>query len=159
MDNISLIAVIGKNNELGKDNKLIWYLPDDLKYFKKVTLNHKIVMGYKTFLSIGKVLPKRKNIILTRKDIEIPGAVIYHDIESMIKSEFNDEEIFIIGGSSLYEAFMDLASNMYLTEVQEEKEADVYFPEFDKSEWEKEVIDKDEENGVQYEHVLYKRLR
>ena len=105
------------------------------------------------------MLPKRKNIILTRKDIEILGAVIYHDIESMIKSEFNDEEIFIIGGSSLYEAFMDLANKMYLTEVQEEKEADVYFPEFDKSEWEKEVIDKDEENGVQYEHVLYKRLR
>ena len=158
MNNISLIAAIGKNNELGKDNKLIWYLPSDLKFFKETTMNNKIVMGYNTFLSIGKALPKRKNIVLTSKDILIPNVTIYHNIDDLLSEELNnDEELFIIGGSSVYNLFYPLCDKMYLTEIDEESEADVYFPSFDKNDWDKEIINHENENGISYDHVLYRR--
>lgn len=156
---ISLIAAIGKNNELGKDNKLIWDLKEDLKFFKNITTNHTVVMGYNTFKSIGRVLPNRRNIIITHRDIEIDGAIIYHSFEDVINNEINDEEIFIIGGASLYSYFYNLADKLYLTEIDSEAEADVFFPEIDKIEWEREIIDEYEDDNISYKHVLYKRLK
>ena len=160
MNNISLIAAIGKNNELGKNNKLIWYLPSDLKFFRETTMNNTIIMGYNTFLSIGKALPKRRNIVLTSKDIDIPGVIIYHNIEDMLQEELhNDEELFIIGGASLYEQFYPMCDKMYLTEIDDVAEADTYFPIFQAEEWDKEFIDKNIDNGINYEHILYRRKK
>ena len=161
MSNISLIAAIGKNNELGKDNKLIWNIPGDLKFFKEITMNHTIVMGYHTYESIGKVLPNRKNIILTSKDIEIENAYVYHNIDDMLNSQLKDnEELFIIGGSSLYNYFYSLADKMYLTLIDDEcVYADSYFPIINNSDWKIEILDENEENNIKYKHVLYRRKK
>ena len=157
---ITLIAAIGKNRELGKDNKLIWYIPDDLKFFRKTTTDHTVVMGYNTYKSIGKALPNRKNIVITTKDIEIDGAVVYHNIDDMLKKEMTNDEVFIIGGASLYKHFYPIASKMYLTEIDDEdKEADVYFPEFDEGDWDREILFENKDNEVKYKHVLYKRKK
>ena len=156
MNNISLIAAIGRNNELGKNNKLIWYIPEDLAFFKNTTFNHKVVMGYNTFLSIGKALPNRDNIVITRKDIVIPNVTIYHSFDEILKNEI-DDEVFIIGGATLYNYFYDYANKMYLTHIKDESDADAYFPEFDDNDWDKFKILENEENGIQYERVLYKR--
>lgn len=160
MKKINLIAAIGKNNELGKDNHLIWNLPKDLQFFRKITTNNTVVMGYNTFLSIGKALPNRKNIVLTSKDLDIPNVIIYHNIEDVLKQELNDNsELFIIGGASLYKQFLPLCDKMYLTEINETSDADTYFPNFNKEEWDKDIIDKVSENDITYEHVLYRRKK
>lgn len=157
--NISLIAAIGKNNELGKDNNLIWRLPNDLKFFRETTLGHTIVMGRKTFESLPKVLPKRKNIVISTTDILNEEIEHYKSIKTFLEmyKEYK-EELFIIGGASIYAQFIDLANKMYLTEVEaEDSKADVYFPKFDKNEWEKSIIAENEDDSIKYKHVLYKK--
>jgi len=160
MDNLILIGAIGKNRELGRDNKLIWYIPDDLKFFKNITINHTVVMGYNTFLSLPKLLEKRKHIVLTNKDISLPEEVIVmHNKESVLEyAKKEDEDIFIIGGASIYKQFIDYSNKMYLTEIDEtDKAADVYFPEFNISDWDRVIIKTKEYNDLKYKHVLYKR--
>lgn len=153
---ISLIAAVGKNLELGKDNKLIWTIPDDLKYFKEKTLNKTIVMGSATFKSIGKALSNRKNIVLTTKKIELENVTIINDYEDILK--LNEDEIFIIGGSKIYKLFLPLADNIYLTEIEEEcKDADTYFPEFDKNLFEKEIIESKEYENTKYSFTRYRK--
>lgn len=155
---LSIIAAIGKNNELGKDNKLIWNLPNDLRFFKEMTTGKTILMGRKTFESLPKILPNRKHIVLTfstnfkNNDIEI-----FNDIDSFInKYQNTNEEIFIIGGASIYKQFLSLVDKMYLTEIDaEEKSADTYFPKFDSKEWEKEIIKLNKDNNITYKHVKY----
>ena len=157
--NISIIAAIGKNNELGKDNDLIWKIKGDMKFFKDTTMGHPIVMGRKTFESLPCVLKGRKNIVITRSEIINNQIETYKDIKYFLEKykEYNDE-IFIIGGSSIYNQFIDLSNNMYLTEIEDEcMDADVFFPKFDKEKWEKSVLDESEENNIAYKHVLYKR--
>ena len=158
--NLSLIAAIGKNNELGLNNNLIWHLPGDMKFFKETTSHHMIVMGRKTFESLSKLLPDRKHIVISRSDIDIPKVQVYHSIEDFIKAYKNyDEEIFNIGGASLYKALIDISSKIYLTEIQSEAKADVYFPHFNKEDYTSQILDvkKDSKTGIQYRHVLYKR--
>lgn len=134
--NISIIASVGKNNELGSDGNLLWHLPDDLKNFKNVTSGHTIVMGKKTYESIGRPLPDRKNIILTRDvDYEADGCIVAHSPEEILKFVNDEDEIFIIGGGEIYKLFLPLANRLYLTEVDGEKEADTYFPSFNKNDW------------------------
>ena len=133
---ISLIASIGKGGELGIKNQLLWRLPDDLKNFKKVTTGHTIVMGKKTYESIGKPLPDRKNIILTRDlNYEAEGCIVAHSPEEILKFVNSEDEVFIIGGGEIYKLFLPLANKLYLTEVNAELPADTYFPKFDKSSW------------------------
>lgn len=155
----SIIAAIGKNNELGKDNKLIWYLPNDLKFFKNTTMNKKIIMGSNTFKSLGRLLPNREHIVLSSKN-DYPSEVkVFHNINDLLNNYKDiEEEMFIIGGASIYKEFINIVNKMYLTEVDAEcKDADVYFPTFNKNEWNREILSCNEDNGISYKHVLYKR--
>lgn len=154
-----IIAAIGKNNELGKSNNLIWHLPKDLKFFREQTTGHSIIMGRKTFESLPKMLPNRKHIVLSSSNNFPPDVEVFDNIESLLnKYNKSGEDIFVIGGASIYKAFIDYTTKMYLTEIDSEcKDADAYFPHFDKDDWSKEELDQGEDNNIEYKHVLYKR--
>ncbi len=157
---ISMIACVGKNLELGKNNDLIWHLKGDMQFFKEKTINHIVVMGSKTFKSLPGVLKDRTNIVLTRKkDNSYPKEVIvFNSISEFLEKYKNTcEEIFIIGGANIYREFLNLADTLYLTEVDSKTDADVYFPNFDYNLYTKEVLSQNEENGIKYKHVLYRR--
>ena len=153
---VSMIVAIGSNNEIGKNNDLLWYLPSDLKFFKATTMGKSIIMGRKTFQSLPKALPGRKNIVISSdSNFNAPGAVVVTDIDAALK-ESETEEVFIIGGASIYKAYFPVADKLYITEVEfEDKEADVYFPEIDLTMWNKEILDEGEENGLKFRHILY----
>ncbi len=159
MDNLSLIAAIGQNNELGLNNNLIWHLPSDLKYFKKVTSGKTIIMGRRCFESLPGLLPNRTSIILTNnKDYIVDGAIIYHDIKEVLDYVKNtNDECFIIGGALIYELFIPYVKKMYLTEIASESKADVYFPKFDKKLYNREELEEIEENNIKYKFVIYTR--
>ena len=159
MKNISIIACVGKNLELGKKNDLIWHLPNDLKYFKKVTSGKTVIMGRRTFNSLPGILPKRRNIILQMPNEEkVDGVEIYNDIPSVLEVIKDEDEVFIIGGASIYKQFLEYADKLYLTEVNEKcKDAEVYFPKFDKRKYKKTIIGKDSDNNIEYNFVLYER--
>lgn len=156
--NLVIIAAIGKNNELGKDNKLIWHLPGDLKFFKEKTIGKNIVMGRKTFESLPKMLPNRHHIVITTGNIDNSEVEVYHSIEDFLKGYSYSGETYVIGGASIYDSLIDYVDVMYLTEINKEcLEADSYFPDFDREGWRSEVIGNNTENGISYKHVLYKR--
>lgn len=159
--NLSLIAAIGKNYELGKDNQLIWRIKEDLKFFKDTTMGHPIVMGRKTFESLPRVLPGRKNIVISTSEINNNEIEVYKNIRNfLVKYASSQDEIFVIGGASLYEQFIDMANTMYLTLIdKEEKNADVYFPKFNIEDWNKQVLSFNKENDIRYKHVKYIRKR
>ena len=158
---ITIIAAIGKNNALGKDNDLLWHLPADLKRFKKVTSGHHILMGRNTFESIGKPLPNRATIIITRnKRYKQPGCKIAFSLEKAIEMAKEDTEIYIIGGAQIYKQAMekDLADHLDITLVHQEFEADVFFPEIDKNAWKetsRRDFKADEKNKYDYSFVSY----
>ena len=156
---ISIIAAIGKNNELGLNNSLIWHLKEDLKYFKKMTTGKTIIMGRKCFESLPGLLPNRKSIILTKdKDYKVTGALIFHSFNEVLDYiNNNNEDYFIIGGAKIYELFLPYASKLYLTEIDATSNADVYFPKFNESDYLKEELDKIEENNIKYQFVVYSR--
>ncbi|WP_442267488.1 dihydrofolate reductase [Tenacibaculum sp. ZS6-P6] len=159
---ITIIAAIGQNNELGKDNDLIWHLPADLKRFKKVTSGHHILMGRNTFESIGKPLPNRTSVIITRNnDYFKDGCLIADSIEKAIELT-EGKDAFIIGGAQIYEQTLQqkLADRLDITIVHETFEADVYFPEIDLSIWKevsREDFKADEKNKYDYSFVSYER--
>lgn len=160
---ITIIAAIAKNNALGKNNDLIWHLPADLKRFKKITSGHHILMGRNTFESIGKPLPNRTTIIITRnKNYFKDGCLIANSLEQAIELAKEEEEIFIIGGAQIYKETMakDLADQLDITLVHQEFEADAFFPEIDKEIW-KEVAREDfvadKKNNFDYSFVSYKK--
>ena len=159
MKNISIIACVGKNLELGKKNDLIWHLPNDLRYFKKTTSGKTVIMGRRTFDSLPKVLPKRRNIVLQLpNEDKIDGVEIFNDIPSILDSVKNEEEVFIIGGASIYRQFLDYADKLYLTEVNEKcRDAEVFFPRFDKRKYKKTIVGNDSDNGIEYNFVIYER--
>ena len=157
---LSLIAAIGKNNELGLNNNLIWHLPGDMKFFKEITTYHTIIMGRKTFVSLPKLLPDRKHIVLSKSNIDIPEIEVYHSIQDFI-SKYQDsrEKIFNIGGASIYQALLEYTNEMYLTEIESTSKADAFFPHFNKNEYESIVLDEktDQKTNIKYKHILYKR--
>ena len=155
---VSIIAAVGKNNELGKNNDLIWHLPDDLKFFKETTLGKAVIMGRKTFQSLPKALPGRKNIVITtNRDFKAEGAFVVGSIDSALELA-DTEEVFIIGGASIYKAFLKMADKIYLTEIEaNDDNADVYFPEFDKSRYVRTCLKENETNSVKFKHILYER--
>ena len=157
--NISMIAAVGKNNELGKNNGLIWDLKEDLKFFKETTMGHPVVMGRNTFLSLPKVLPGRKNIVISHVDLINDKIEVYKSIKEFLENYKNfNEELFIIGGASIYRQFIDLASKLYLTEIDAtDKDADVYFPEFNKDNYERVLLSQNDNSNPKYKHVLYKK--
>ena len=156
----TIIAAIGKNNELGRNNKLIWHLPNDLKFFKETTTGHTIIMGRKTLESLPKLLPNRHHIVLSSKEDFEESIEHYKTLKELLESlKEREEEMFIIGGASIYKEFIDYASKLYLTEIDaSDKKADTYFPEFDKSNYSKIILDKNEENGIKYTHTIYKKI-
>ena len=157
--NISMIACVGENLELGKNNDLIWHLPNDLKFFKQTTLGKTVIMGRRTFESLPGKLPKRRNVVLMLPDEEkIEDVDIYYDIPSLL-NDLGEEEVFIIGGASIYKQFLDFAKKLYLTEVEAScDDASVYFPSFDKSKYTKTILGENSDNGINYKHVLYERI-
>lgn len=154
----SIIAAIGKNNELGKNNDLIWHLPNDLKFFKEVTSGHTIVMGKKTFLSLPGILPNRKHIVITSGGLYPDAVSVYTNIDELINDyKESSEEVFIIGGASIYKALINYCDKLYLTEINASAEADAYFPEFDKNDYISEILKSNEDNGISYNHILYRK--
>lgn len=131
---ISIIAAIGKNRELGKDNKLLWSLPEDMARFKLLTKNHAVIMGQKTYESIGKALPERFNIVLSNDQNFHPSdSVVVGSIDEALRvaKENEEKEVFVIGGGQVYKQFMQYADRLYLTLIDAVAEADTYFPEFE----------------------------
>ncbi|MES3032275.1 MAG: dihydrofolate reductase [Patescibacteria group bacterium] len=159
---ISLILAIGKNNEIGFGNKLPWHLPDDLKRFRDTTRGHTVIMGRKTYESIGRLLPDRKNIIITRDtSYQVAGAVIAHNIEEAIKECKNEKEAFVIGGGEIVKLAMPYLKRMYLTHVEADIPADSFFPPFDESEWKitsEKFHPKDEKHPYEFTFKTYEKI-
>ena len=133
---ITIIAAVSENNVLGKNNKLIWHIPNDLKRFKKLTLGHSVIMGRKTFESIARPLPQRKNIILTRnKNYKAKGAVIAHNVKEALNFCENDNQPFIIGGGEIYKLFMSISNKIELTRIHKSYDGDAFFPEILEEKW------------------------
>ena len=160
---IAIIAAIDKNNALGFKNRLLFYLPDDLKHFKALTTGHTVVMGRKTYDSLPKgALPNRRNIVLSRSNkLVLPGVEVFSSLEEALKHCAEDEQVFIIGGASIYKQAMPLADRLYMTEIDAEAaEADVYFPAIDHEVWheiKRDVHRADDRHPCDYAFVDYER--
>ena len=151
---ISLIVAMGRNRVIGKDNALPWKLPADMKRFREITTGRPIIMGRKTFESIGAVLPNRTNIVMTRDaDFRADGCVVVHSPEEALRAAKGAEEVVVIGGSSIFEQFLPKIVRMYLTVIAEDFEGQSLFPEFDSREWrevERREFAPDEKNAYPY---------
>lgn len=163
MPTISIIAAIGKNRELGKDNDLLWHISADLKRFKKITSGHPVIMGRRTFDSIhNKPLPNRRNIVITNSiDYSFEGIEIAHSVKEAMDKIGANEEVFILGGATIYEQLLPYTDKMYLTLIDEEYKADTYFPQYNESEWqllEQINITDDDQAGVKYSFITLQRI-
>jgi dihydrofolate reductase len=155
---LSIIVATDLNRGIGKDNQLLWHLSADLKYFKAVTLGKPIIMGRKTFESIGKPLPGRRNIVISRSVNTIPGVEVCENIHDAIALVEDEAEVFIIGGAEIYRQTIGLADKIYLTQVFESFDADVFFPEIDHKKWEemgKGEMQNDEKSGLNFCFITY----
>ncbi|EAQ49857.1 dihydrofolate reductase [Leeuwenhoekiella blandensis] len=157
---ITLIAAAAENNALGKDNDLVWHLPDDFKRFKKLTSHHHIIMGRKTFESFPKPLPNRTHIVITRKSDYDAGEhiIVVNSIEEAIKTVVDDENPYIIGGGEIYKLGMEFATHIELTRVHGTFEADAFFPEIDDDTWElleESYHPKDEKHDYAFTYLTY----
>ncbi len=132
--NVSIIVAMSKNRVIGRDNDMPWHLSDDLKNFKKITINKTIIMGRLTYDSIGKPLPKRNNVVLSR-NLKDPKVTVLDNLEEALNISKNEDEIFIIGGSDLYSQTINIANKLYLTSINHEISGDKYFPVFDIDQW------------------------
>lgn len=161
MSKITMIAALGKNHELGLKNDLIWKIPEDLKFFKEKTMGKYIVMGINTLNSLPKLLPGRKHIVLTHRNVELDkDIIVVHSVLELLNYINNiDSEVMVIGGASIYNQMIEYADKMILTEIDCESEADVYFPLFSLDDWNREVVSNHEYNGIDYSHVVYTRKR
>ena len=161
---ISLIAAIGKNNELGKNNTLVWNMPADLKFFRQKTSGHSVIMGRKTFESIGRPMPNRRNIIITRDlSYQKDGVEVVHSLKEALDLVPNkSEEIFIIGGEEIFKQAMPLADKLYITHIDaKDKDANVFFPEIIPVVWNEishEEYEKDDKNPFNYTFSTYERF-
>ncbi len=160
---LSIVVAKAKNNIIGKDNKLLWHLSDDLKRFRALTEGHTIIMGRKTFESLGRVLPNRKHIVFSNnpdfkvndENVEVVHSLL--QIQQYIESE---EEAFVIGGAMIYNFLMPYVSKMYVTEIEKEFEGDAFFPRIDDKKWKeisREKGPEDEENNFEYNYVIYQK--
>lgn len=161
----SIIVAKAENNVIGKDNGLIWHLPNDLKHFRSTTMGHFIIMGRKTMEATQKPLPGRTSIVITRnKNLKAEGCIIVNDLEEAIKlgKENRQEEVFILGGGEIYKQAMKIADKIYLTEVKETFEGDTYFPEINALDWQeikREEFEPDEKNPHAHAFVELIRVR
>jgi len=160
---IALVVAAAENNVIGKDNNLIWHLPADLQHFKSITMGHPMLMGRKTFESIGKPLPGRTTIIITtQQDYKAEGCVVTHSLQEAIeKGRELDEQLYVIGGAEIYRRILPQADTIYLTRVHESFDGDAYFPELQEDAWQliaEEHHEPDEKNKYSYTFQTLKRV-
>jgi len=158
---VSSIVAVGENNAIGKNNQLLWHMPADLKHFKDITSGRSIIMGRKTFDSVGKPLPKRRNIVVTRQDIAIPGCEVVKSIEEGLELCKGEDEVFIGGGAEIYKLAMHLTNRIYLTIIHKNFDADTFFPEIDNKIWketEREDHAPDDKNQYAYSFITLERV-
>lgn len=169
MSDLSIIVAMANNRAIGKDNQLLWHLPEDLKYFKRTTMGKPIIMGRKTFESIGRPLPGRLNIVVTRQaDWQHEGVKVVHSIDDAMNLADSQalidgiEEVMLIGGAELYQTALPLASKIYLTRVDADIDGDAFFPAIDNSEWEeisRESFSASDNNPYDYAFCVLNRKR
>ncbi len=159
--NINIIVAASKNNIIGKDNDLIWHLSADLKRFKRLTTGHTIIMGRKTFESIGRPLPNRTSVIITTQtDYKAEGCIVVHSLEEALQFAQKEEEVFIIGGGSIYKQAMPLADKIFFTLIHDTFEGDTFFPAIDQQQWtvvQQEDHQPDEKNKYVYSFIDYEK--
>lgn len=162
---LSILVAMARNRVIGQDNRLPWHLSADLKHFKSLTTGHIIIMGRKTYESIGRPLPGRTNIVITRqKNFKAIGATIVHSVENALQackqvSTLNQEH-FIIGGAEIFQQTLKICQRMYITEIQRDFEGDTFFPEFDPNDWKETQRDKhysDQDNNIEYHFIVLDR--
>lgn len=159
---VNIIVAVADNGAIGKDNSLLWHIREDLKYFKKVTMGCPVIMGRRTFESIGRPLPGRQNIVVSRSETHaLPEGVLPAGSLEEAVSKAEGDEVFVIGGGQIYRQALSLADRLYVTEVHVTVEdADTFFPEIDAGQWEEEsrtALQTDAESGIEYEFVVYRR--
>ncbi|GBG15051.1 dihydrofolate reductase [Novimethylophilus kurashikiensis] len=157
---LSVIAALARNRVIGRDNDLPWHLPEDLKRFRALTMGHHIVMGRKTYESLGRLLPGRTTVIVTRNhDYQVPGAVVVHSLEEAVTACGDDPEVFLIGGAELYQQSLALAGRLYLTEIDAEFEGDAYFPAFSQDGWRETARESHTSGeGLPFSYVTYEAV-
>lgn len=158
MKNLTIIAAVGKNFELGKNNELIWHFKEDMNFFKENTINKPIVMGMNTLMSLPKILPNRTHIVLTTKTFEYldKSIIVIHTIDELLVYLKQYEcEVMVIGGASIYNQLLDYSNKLLLTEI--DATADAYFPMFDKNEWNSKLLGEYEEKSIKYKRLKYIR--
>jgi dihydrofolate reductase len=160
---ISIIVATDEENGIGKDNQLMWHLPKDLKFFKNTTSGHPVIMGRKTYDSVGRPLPNRRNIIITRqKDLKIDGVEVFNEFEKAVKACADEDEVFIVGGGEIYKQALPFTDKIYLTKVHRKFNADAFFPEFNKEEWKlisKEDHEQDEKHAFSFSFLTFVRVK
>lgn len=160
---LTIIAAAAENNALGKDNDMIWHLPDDFKHFKKLTTGHHIIMGRKTFESFPKPLPNRTHIVITRQEnYQNEHCIVVNNFEEALQAVTNDEQPFVIGGGEIYKLSLPFVDKIELTRVHHKFEADAFFPELDLNEWElisEKFHDKDEKHQHSFTFLTYQRKK
>lgn len=161
--NVTLICAVGENNSLGKENRLLWHLPDDFIRFKSLTMGHSIIMGRKTFESLPNPLPKRKNIVITRQKNYAPaGCIVVSSLEEALQeAQKDDENPYVIGGGEIYRLAMPLATTLEITRVHSVFQADTFFPEIDPLQWKlikTEYHPKDEKHAFDFTFETYQKL-
>lgn len=156
---ISIIAAMARNRVIGIANTLPWRLPEDLKHFKALTLGHHILMGRKTYESLGRPLPGRTSVVITRsQDLQVPGCLVANSVKEAVAACDNDNEIFFIGGEELYRQALDVADRIYLTEIKADFAGDAWFPEFDTSLWQETGRKPCKSaSGLEYDFLIYDR--
>ena len=160
---LTIIAAAAENNALGKDNDLVWHLPDDFKRFKKLTTGHHIIMGRKTFESFPQPLPNRTHVVITRQqDYDNENCIVVHNLKDALAFASKDEQPFIIGGGEIYKQSLSYADKIELTRVHGEFEADTYFPELDMNDWElvhEEFHEKNEKHNYAFSYLTCERKK
>ena len=158
---LNILVAADENNGIGKNNQLLWHLPADLKNFKQLSMGHAVVMGRKTYDSIGKPLPNRRNIVITRQaDLNIHGCQVVHSLQQALDACKNDGTVFIIGGAEIYHQAILFCNTIFLTRVHHQFEADTFFPEIDPAIWEeieKKDYPADAKHKVPYSFLVYKK--
>lgn len=148
---VSIIVAIGPNGVIGNNNELLWHITEDMRYFRSVTSGHPVIMGRKTYDSIGRPLPKRENVVITRQDIDIEGCRVVHSLDEALSLFDASHEIFIIGGAEIYAMALPRAHRLYITRVGGDFEGDTHFPEWNPAQWQL-THQQPFERGEQFEH-------
>ncbi len=158
---LSIIVAVAANGIIGGENRLLWHISEDLRHFKSITSGHPVVMGRKTYESLGRPLPNRRNVVITRSNIEIEGCDVVHSLEEALGLFTPDDNVFIIGGAEIYRATLPMADRFYLTRVHRDYEGDTSFPEWSEEEWqlvESEHFERGEKFEYPYTFEEYHRL-